>query len=123
MLFLDLKFNDDIFLNLFISLLNLIYALFKSKTSWFKFFFYLLYKFTIKIKSQFNDCDHCILFNEQEIILTKCINDTYVLIIIRNGYYAHAPGPGVTGDPGAGAGSWHEPVAKEIDVVKAAVAL
>ena len=33
------------------------------------------------------------------------------IIIIRNGYYAHAPGQGVTGDPGAGAGSWHEPVA------------
>ncbi len=33
-----------------------------------------------------------------------------ILIIIRNGYYAHAPGQGVTGDPGAGAGSWHEPV-------------
>ena len=32
------------------------------------------------------------------------------ILILRNGYYAHAPGQAVTGDPGSGAGSWHEPV-------------
>ena len=38
-------------------------------------------------------------------------NSTYdKLLLFRNGYYSHGPNQPVSGDPGGGGGSWHEPV-------------